>query len=280
MEFTAEEGKAPRSHCSTLILPALSIGNVGQLAVDLLVSSSRADRIGYLDDPYVLPCVGNDAYGPEPRGDLAVALEVFEDSENNLSIIQQRAPIMKGMTIKFAKNISSWAAAMGKKEVVIVSSLDSGKMPRSDMISQQIHYISTGNVDGTDERCENLGWKKLEQYVPSQRGWQYLDSQLVDGSVQDESFWAEDDLTDEDYFPSLPFASLFSSCKAKGLKVTCLFCFCSEGDNMQDALLLAEAVYKFIGKCSSTSLGNRNTDWAIPLSWKTVYGPPPDMSMF
>jgi hypothetical protein len=38
------------------------------------------------------------------------------------------------MTIKFAKNISSWAAAMGKKEVVIVSSLDSGKMPRCDMI--------------------------------------------------------------------------------------------------------------------------------------------------
>lgn len=55
--------------------PALSIGNVGQLAVDLLVASTRAERIGYLDTPYVLPCVGNDAYGPVPNGELALPLE-------------------------------------------------------------------------------------------------------------------------------------------------------------------------------------------------------------
>lgn len=55
--------------------PALSIGNVGQLAVDLMVSSTKAERIGYLDDPYVLPCIGNDAYGPVPQGELALPLE-------------------------------------------------------------------------------------------------------------------------------------------------------------------------------------------------------------
>lgn len=48
---------------------------MGQLAVDLLVSSMKAERIGYLDDPFVLPCVGNDAYGPIPCGDLALPLE-------------------------------------------------------------------------------------------------------------------------------------------------------------------------------------------------------------
>lgn len=48
---------------------------MGQLAVDLLVSSTRAERIGYLDDPFVLPCVGNDAYGPIPCGYLALPLE-------------------------------------------------------------------------------------------------------------------------------------------------------------------------------------------------------------
>lgn len=55
--------------------PALSIGNVGQLAVDLLVSSTAAERVGYLDDLNLLPCVGNDAYGPLPCGDLALPLE-------------------------------------------------------------------------------------------------------------------------------------------------------------------------------------------------------------
>lgn len=48
---------------------------MGQLAVDLLISSLRAERAGYLDDPYVLPCVGNDAYGPIPQGNLALPLE-------------------------------------------------------------------------------------------------------------------------------------------------------------------------------------------------------------
>lgn len=48
---------------------------MGQLAVDLLVASSKADRVGFLDSPYVLPCVGNDAYGPVPQGQLALPLE-------------------------------------------------------------------------------------------------------------------------------------------------------------------------------------------------------------
>lgn len=48
---------------------------MGQLAVDLLVSSMRAARIGYLDDPYVLPCIGNNAYEPLPHGELALPLE-------------------------------------------------------------------------------------------------------------------------------------------------------------------------------------------------------------
>lgn len=50
---------------------------MGQLAVDLLVSTMRAERVGYFDSPFVLPCVGNDAYGPVPQGDLALPLEGF-----------------------------------------------------------------------------------------------------------------------------------------------------------------------------------------------------------
>ncbi|KAM7470684.1 hypothetical protein LguiA_008867 [Lonicera macranthoides] len=77
MEFYIEEGKELHDECSTLLLPALSIGNVGQLAVDLLISSTRAERVGYFDEPNVLPCVGNDAYWPTPQGDLALALEAL-----------------------------------------------------------------------------------------------------------------------------------------------------------------------------------------------------------
>jgi len=63
-------------HCNLCAFqPALSIGNVGQLVADLLISSMGSERVGYLDDPNVLPCVGNDAYAPFPQGDLALPLE-------------------------------------------------------------------------------------------------------------------------------------------------------------------------------------------------------------
>jgi hypothetical protein len=31
--------------------------------------------VAYLDEPSVLPCAGNDAFGPDAVGDLALALE-------------------------------------------------------------------------------------------------------------------------------------------------------------------------------------------------------------
>jgi len=34
--------------------------------------------------------------------------------------------------------------------------------------------------------------------------------------------------------------------QAKGLKVTCLLCYCSEGDNTSDAFQLADAACKFL----------------------------------
>ncbi|KAF3435646.1 hypothetical protein FNV43_RR22737 [Rhamnella rubrinervis] len=283
MEFVLEEGKHLHDVCSTLILPALSIGNVGQLAVDLLVSTMRAERVGYLDSPFVLPCVGNDAYGPEPQGDLALPLEAYESASNALTLLQQRSPVVKGTMVEFAKNLADFAAASGKNHVVVLSGLDFGRWQRIDISSgSQVHYLSSTNKDGTDDNCEALGWKRLQEYNPDQRRWKYL-SNVAEGSViQEEDLPFEDDQeNEEDYYSSLPFAALYSILKAKGLKVTCILCYCSEGDNIHDASNLTEAVYKFLGRTPSNSHGNDDGGkWVIPCSWKTVYGPPPDVSIF
>ncbi|GFP85441.1 proteasome assembly chaperone 2 [Phtheirospermum japonicum] len=247
MEFHLEEGKKSNPKCSTLILPALSIGNVGQLAVDLLISSLKADKIGCLDDPNVLPCVGNDAYSPSPLGKLALPLEAYESSSSALTLVQQRSPVIKGMTIEYAKNMANFAAANEKKHVVILSSLDFGRWRNINMSSGlQIYYLSSSNVDGTDSECESLGWNRLQDYDPAQRTWKHLDALAEEGSMPDEDFPIEE-LGDEDYYPSLPFAALFSCFKAKGLKVTCLLCYCSEGDNIPEAFSMAEAASRLTG---------------------------------
>ncbi|KAI4298397.1 hypothetical protein L6164_031963 [Bauhinia variegata] len=281
MEFVPVEGKQLREECSTLILPALSIGNVGQLAVDLLVSSTRAERVGYLDDPYILPCVGNDAYGPVPQGELALPLEAYDSSSNALTIVQQRSPVVKGMTVEFAKNLADFAVTNGKKHIVLLSSLDFGKWQNIDMSSGlQIYYLSSSNNDGSDGNCEQHGWKKLHEYNPSQKHWKYL-CDLAEGTATREDILpSEDELEEENYYASLPFAALFSFLKAKGLKVTCLLCYCSEGDNISDAFQLAEAACKLLKLSTSTFHGVDGGKWVIPLSWRTVYGPPPDVSIF
>lgn len=133
MEFVPEEGKQLHEDCSTLILPALSIGNVGQLVADLLISSMGSERVGYLDDPNVLPCVGNDAYGPFPQGDLALPLEAYDSPSNALTVIQQRSPVIKGMMVEFAKNMADFIAGIGKKHIIVLSSLDFGKWQKVDM---------------------------------------------------------------------------------------------------------------------------------------------------
>ncbi|CAO2815120.1 unnamed protein product [Amaranthus hypochondriacus] len=280
MEFVLEEGKKHHRECSTLVLPALSVGNVGQLAVDLLVASSKgAERIGYLDDPYILPCVGNDPFGPLPQGELALPLEVYDSPSNELTFVQQRSPIVKGMMVQFAQSLADFAVATGMKHVVVLSSLEFGRWQKVDMSSgMPIHYLSSTNVDGTNDDCENFGWKRLPEYNPSLRRWQYL-SDVAGGNSVELPF--DDDVeSDEDYYASLPFAALFSCFKAKGLKVTCLLRYCSEGDNISDSFNLAEAACRILGLTPSDHDASGDGGWVTPLSWKSLYGPPPDMSMF
>lgn len=190
--------------------------------------------------------------------------------------------MVKGKMLEFAKHLADFAVSTGKKHVMVLSGLDFGRWRNVDMSSGlQIHYLSSANIEGVDDNCENLGWRKLQNYNPSQRRWELLQS-IAEGSQSlEEALPSDEDLDDdEDYYATLPFAALFSCFKARGLKVTCLLCYCSEGDNIPDSMNLADATGKVLGRSLNTTQGGEGDGWVIPLSWKTVYGPPPDMSLF
>lgn len=76
----------------------------------------------------------------------------------------------------------------------------------------QTYYLSSTTSDGTDDYCEQLGWKRLQEYNPTQRCWKYL-STLAEGKALQDDNPFEDELEEEDYYPSLPFAALFSCLK-------------------------------------------------------------------
>jgi proteasome assembly chaperone 2 len=47
---------------ATLILPALSVGNIGQLTGDVLIQTLQLEKVGYLEHPAVVPFAGNDTF--------------------------------------------------------------------------------------------------------------------------------------------------------------------------------------------------------------------------
>lgn len=58
--------------------PAISIGNVGQLAVDLLINSiADIHHCGYIDDENVLPVIGSDPFAKDDsqQGSLSTNFE-------------------------------------------------------------------------------------------------------------------------------------------------------------------------------------------------------------
>ncbi|KAL8105895.1 hypothetical protein AgCh_029629 [Apium graveolens] len=70
------------------------------------------------------------------------------------------------------------------------------------LLGLQIYYLSSANIDGTGEYCERLGWKRLQDYNPAQRRWKNLNYLAQGKMVQEDTLLFEDELQDEDYFPS------------------------------------------------------------------------------
>lgn len=105
--------------------PAVTLGNVGQLAVDLLISTLQLSRVGFLETTAVLPCAGNDAFGHEV-GHVALSLELFHlqlPDQLDTYVLQQRSSAAKGCQQRFAKELSEWVTAAGFAEVITTSAL-------------------------------------------------------------------------------------------------------------------------------------------------------------
>ena len=127
--------------------PVVSIGNAGQLAVDMLLASlvpGGVPRVGFLDCPHILPVAGHDAFaGPlrdsksKKRGKkrknkesaqagpsvLSVNVEVFLDAPRGLTILQMRAPVAPGRHREHAAMLAAWIKSAGFSRVVSLSTL-------------------------------------------------------------------------------------------------------------------------------------------------------------
>ena len=266
MEYHALDGGATDFAGKTLVLPLVSHGNVGQLAADLLVNTlmgSRADassltRLGCLDHPALLPCVGCGAFEGTGSDALALGAELFGGAAApDVVFAQQRAEIAPGAHRSFADDTAAWIRAAGFRAVIALASVPSTAARTPDVIGATLfrHVTASG---APDPRCDALRHPKIA--VP------YAESE-VGPSAPD---------------AALPPWSLIRACAAEGVDATCIVAVCSEGDNSDDARDMADVVAGALGlEPAGNDAGDDAGDvaslgrWRAPPSWASAYGQRP-----
>mmetsp|Transcript_21702 Transcript_21702/g.47678 ORF Transcript_21702/g.47678 Transcript_21702/m.47678 type:complete len:262 (-) Transcript_21702:324-1109(-) len=258
--FPTSSGEQLQLAGCTLVVPAVSTANVGQLAVDLLISTLELPRVAYLEHDAVLPCVGNDPY-VAPCGAVATSMELYADASKSLVVMQQRSPVTPGKQREFAADLATWAERCKFKEVVVLSGL-SAKWRTEQRIGLgfQLCYIAStaGTADGAHPRCEEIGLPRLadEEFGPEAR--QEL---------------------------RLPPWPLFEALKGSdgGNDVVTFLAFCNEGDNIPDAAAMAQLTAHYLNLLPETPAGQdrpASLQWRMPPSWAHLYGPPPEVGLF
>ncbi|XP_048778809.2 proteasome assembly chaperone 2-like [Ostrea edulis] len=257
----------------TLIVPAVSVGNVGQLAADLLISTMWLERCGFIYHDSILPLVGNDPFA-HPEADVCkvvTSCEVYHSKLHQMVVIQQRAPFVKGRMPSFRHWLTSWIKENKFEKVVILSSMHAHERLDVQLQGSQFRYVATPDLEAQHKERfshEALQWTTLEQRPT------LSESGNTENSV---------------YLPGGGIArSLFEQCLNEDIPTIILLVFCAEGDNAQDAVKLAynlnlwldlidfKAKYDLDGK----TIIKPATTWKIPSSWRLLFGTAVDQTLF
>ncbi|XP_023375233.1 proteasome assembly chaperone 2 isoform X2 [Otolemur garnettii] len=108
----------------TLLMPAVSVGNVGQLAIDLIISTLNMPKIGYFYTDCLIPMVGNNPYATaeENSTELSTNTEVYSSPSRKLVALQLRSIFIKHKSKSFCEKLLSWVKSSCFAAVIVLSS--------------------------------------------------------------------------------------------------------------------------------------------------------------
>lgn len=226
------------SNCKTLVVPLLSIGNVPQLALDLLICSLDLKRCGFINDSSIIAMASTNVYSN--NDEISFACEVFCSKE--VAFLQIRSKIEQNMIGKFCKRLGAWIEKTGFQEVLIVGSSDSAWLMRPDE-DVKLMYL-----------CENEERRaKLSAMGLMPMEW---NKEMVEKNEQ--SLGQSESMADT-VLGTRTFAALLRDNVDKQKSVG-VFLFCAEGENMREAQILLSVMIKY--------LDIKIEELKFPVSWK------------
>ncbi|KAG4305654.1 hypothetical protein PORY_001210 [Pneumocystis oryctolagi] len=220
-----------------LIIPVVSIGNVPQLAVDLLIHSAKLSRKMMLDHSLLYPFAGaREDAGVPFCGGIATALDVF--GNNEITIIQQRSPVLQGKKRDFVKNVLIPFIKKGKfSEVFVLGSTDAARRNDAEIEGPREFILSTFKAV-----------PELSEYFSTLK--------LISAS--------------EKAFPKLPSSGalipLLEHALYQNVPMTALVMYAMEGDNTEDAKQMAKLAAKIC------KLDDLSENLQSPKSWEYLFG--------
>ncbi|KAI8849288.1 PAC2 family-domain-containing protein [Chytridium lagenaria] len=232
---------------SKVILPSPNnIGNLGQLAVDVLLCSLGPVKVGTFTSPLVYAVAGGGAYQAGSSEQLTTSFELFQVNGRNIFIVQLRTPALKGQGSNFAKAFAEWAKNAGVAEVLVVSGADASR--RTDSQLGDASPIRVKTDEGTlGAKAQSLGLAGIEKFIPS------YEEQAQESAKATFPFP-----------PGMGLARLLlNSLKDSELKSTYVTIFVNEGDNTNASVFLAQHI--------SALLDLKIDAFNIPYAWKNMY---------
>ncbi|KAF3424908.1 hypothetical protein E2986_06999 [Frieseomelitta varia] len=232
----------------TLMLPSVAVGNVGQLCIDLLISSLNLHKIGSLWNSMFLPICGLDPYDKKSNS-LCTTADFYLGTCHNIILLQLRSPYV-GNSNEFFDELAQFIQRKRLNKIIILtSSYDYECANRSEF---KIKYLTSDESLSNDEKLlKNLCWISHMKSVKTNS-------------------------TEQCYIPGGGFANgLYEYLKTFGIPCTVLFKYCSEGDNVSDALVLFKGLNEWLNL-----INDDINSIKYPSSWEYFFGNPPSLDMY
>ncbi|XP_053984919.1 proteasome assembly chaperone 2 [Hylaeus volcanicus] len=234
-----------------LIIPSVAVGNVGQLSIDLLISSLNLCKIGSMWNPAFIPISGHDPYDKHSNS-LCTAADFYLGTSCKVILLQLRSPNVGDSTDFFDELTQFIHQRKISKIIILTSSYDYEQFDRSDT---SLRYLSSDNSLLNNEKLlETLCWKKHSRKTLMESSGSYC-------------------------IPGGGFANgLYEYLKSMKIPCTVLFCYCSEGDNVHDALILVKGLNQWLNLLEISTDGGINVTY--PPSWEYLFGNPPSSEIY
>ncbi|XP_008700344.1 proteasome assembly chaperone 2 isoform X1 [Ursus americanus] len=241
----------------TFLMPAVSVGNVGQLAMDLIISTLNMCKIGYFYTDCLVPMVGNNPYATaeENSTELSINAEIYSLPSKKLVALQLRSIFIKYKSKPFCEKLLSWVKSSNCAKVIVLSSSHSYHRNDLQLRSTPFRYLLTPFVQkSVQTKIMSLNWEEMEKSpcIP--------------------------EIDDSEFCIRIPGGgitkTLYDEGCSKEIPVVVLLKFVSEGDNIPDALGLVEYLNEWlqiIKPCCDDPTKSA-LQWKMPSSWRLLFG--------